>query len=110
MSVPIVVNFVAIVGVTVVGDWMLKKASLAPSWSQSPWFAGGLLCYMASGVGIVIAMRYMTLAAVGVWYSVLTIVFMTLLGVFAFGETLTARDGAGIVLALGALALMARHA
>ncbi|MEM9429753.1 MAG: hypothetical protein AAGA32_09685 [Pseudomonadota bacterium] len=89
MSVSVVLTFVAIAGVTVVGDWKLKNTTLAPSWSQSPRFAGRLLCYMASGVGI--AMRHMTLAAVGICYSVLTIVFMTRLGVFVFGGTLTAR-------------------
>ncbi len=110
MSQILALVFIAIVSITLVGDWFLKKASMSDNWVTSPYLLAGLFFYMVSGVGIVVAMRHMSLAEVGVWYAVLTILFMTGLGVFAFGETLTLREGVGIVLAFAALGCMARFA
>lgn len=99
-----------IVVVTIIGDWLLKHASLMPAFSGSHYLAGGMAMYMLSGMGFFIAMRHMSLASVGVWYAVLTILFMTMLGVFAFEEKLTSREIMGILLALGSLGCMARFA
>ena len=55
-------------------------------------------------------MKHMPLATIGVWYSIITILLLTGLGVFAFGESLSLRDGAGLLLAIAALGMMSRFA
>jgi small multidrug resistance pump len=66
--------------------------------------------YMLSGLGFVIAMRHMSLATVGVWYAVLTVLMMTALGVLVFNEDLATREVIGIILAVVSLLLMTRFA
>ncbi len=99
-----------IVVVTILGDWLLKTASLRPNWTGSSYLFAGMAMYMMSGLGFFFAMRHMSLASVGVWYALLTILFMTALGVFTFGETLTGREMLGIAFAILALICMTRFA
>ena len=106
---PILVVMIAVIGITLVGDYFLKLAAINRTAPTLP-FLGGAAMYVLSAVAIVIAMRHMTLAAFGVWYSVLTILAMTALGVIVFEERLTPRDMLGIGLAIGALACMTRTA
>lgn len=104
--------YIAILGivlVTVFGDWALKIASMQKEWANRHLLLGMGL-YMMSGLGFVIAMRHMSLATVGVWYAVLTVLMMTALGFFVFDEKLMPRDIAGIFFAIVALVLMARFA
>ncbi|MEO0912952.1 MAG: hypothetical protein AAFY59_08175 [Pseudomonadota bacterium] len=110
MAVTPMVAILGIVVVTIIGDWLLKHASLMPALTGSPYLAGGMVMYMLSGIGFFFAMRHMSLASVGVWYAVLTILFMTALGVFAFDEKLAGREIVGIALALGSLFCMTRFA
>ena len=98
----------AIVSVTVVGDYFLKIASERPNAIRSLPFLCGVLAYGASATGFVFAMRHMSLASVGVFYSVLTILMMAGLGVLVFRETLATRDLIGISLAITSLFFMAR--
>lgn len=99
-----------IVAITVIGDWFLKHASLQTGWSATGALAGGMAMYMISALGFVVAMRHMSLAAVGAWYAMLTIMAMTALGVLVFGERLTPREALGLLLALAALILMSNRA
>ena len=101
---------VLIVLCTVSGDYFLKRASERPSALTTLEFGLGALLYMATALGFVVAMRHMSLTAIGVWYAVLTVLLMTALGVLAFGERLDGREATGVVMALGAIALLARHA
>ncbi len=98
-----------IVTVTVIGDWALKIASMKQNWANLH-LAMGMGLYMLSGLGFVIAMRHMSLAMVGVWYAVLTVLMMTALGVIVFKEALSMREVFGILFALISLALMTRFA
>ncbi|MEM9792351.1 MAG: hypothetical protein AAF848_05365, partial [Pseudomonadota bacterium] len=95
-----------IVAVTLVGDYLLKVASLKNGLASFA-FVGGAAMYMASAVGILFAMRQMSLASVGVYYSVLTILAMTALGVLVFGEQLLPREVLGIGFAIASLVCMA---
>ena len=99
-----------IVIVTIIGDWALKMASLREGFSGGWHITLGMAMYMLSGFGFVVAMRHMSLASVGVWYAVLTILMMTALGVFVFGERLSAREIIGVGFALISLSLMTRLA
>ncbi len=101
---------IGIVSVTLYGDYLIKVASMRPSGLTSGVFLGGAAMYTLSAIGILIAMQHMSLASVGVFYSVLTILMMTGLGVLVFGESLTSRELLGIGFALAALACMGRFA
>jgi drug/metabolite transporter (DMT)-like permease len=92
------------------GDWLLKLASQREQPYTTTVFVLGALAYGATAIGWVIVMQHMTLATIGVWYSIVMILLLTALGVFAFEETLSAREGLGLVLACVALMLMSRFA
>lgn len=99
-----------LVCVTIFADYWLKLASERTAWFRSPQFAFGAFLYALSAVGWVLAMQRMTLAGIGVAYSVITILLLTALGVVVFKETLTGRDILGMSCAVLALALMShRH-
>lgn len=99
-----------IVATTAAGDFFLKRASGQSQAVVSVDFALGSLLYMASALGFVYAMRHMSMASIGVWYAVLTVLFMTALGVFAFDERLSWNEVAGIGMAISAIVLMSQHA
>lgn len=101
---------VVLAAMTIGGDWLLKLASMKERAFTSPEFALGGLLYALTAVGWVIAMRHMTLGAIGVWFSIAVMLMLTALGVVAFKETLGAREMLGIALAIAALALMSRFA
>jgi len=97
-----------IVLVTLAGDYFLKiSAEHEQSFSRAAFWLGMAL-YALTAAGWVVAMKTMTLGAIGVYYSMMTIVLLTGLGVFVFKEAITAREVAGIGFALAAMALM-RH-
>lgn len=93
---------------TIAGDYFLKLASQGNGGVQSLEFCLGAGLYVLSAVAFLYAIRHMSLAHMGVWYAVLTILFSATLGVVVFREALMARDVAGILMALGALGLMNR--
>ena len=94
----------------VVGDSFLKLASEQPVPWRTPWFLIGFVLYASTAFGWVFVMKHLKLATVGVVYSVSMIVLLTAIGALAFGETLSAREGAGLVLALASLYLLMRFA
>lgn len=108
MSAPFIV--LAIVLLTAAGDYFLKVASSKDTGHFSPEFLLGAALYMLTAAGFLLVMRHMSLASIGVWYSVLTILFMTALGVVVFDEAISRREIAGILMAFGALGLMNRVA
>lgn len=94
--------------VTVFADYLLKLASQRSGWMYSVEFAAGATLYGLTAAGWVVAMRHMTLAGLGVAYSILMMLLLAGLGVIAFRESLTGRDVLGLVLAVAALGLMNR--
>lgn len=97
-----------IVVLTLIGDYLLKLASARPGPLATWQFAAGTAVYGMSAVGWVYAMKYMSLAAIGVAYSMLVIIFLAIMGVTLFGEKLAAREILGLVLACASLGLMSR--
>lgn len=97
-----------IVGFSIIGDYLLKLASQREDWMTTPHFALGALLYGVSAFGWVLAMRLMPLGSIGVSYAVLSVLALTALGVFVFGEKLALRDVLGILLAFTSLGLMSR--
>lgn len=92
----------------VIGDYFLKLASLQPTAIANRYFFAGVSIYALSAFGWVFAMRHMNLAAIGVVYSLSTILLLAALGVFVFRETLTTAEAAGICLAVLSILLMSR--
>ncbi len=96
----------ALVATTIVADYFLKLASERTPWLTSLPFVVGTVIYALSAIGWILAMREMSLATIAVVYSSLTMLMLAGLGVLVFRETLSARDGLGLLLAFGALVLM----
>jgi drug/metabolite transporter (DMT)-like permease len=93
------------------GDYFLKLASHKESvFLELRLFSLGFLCQGLSLLGWVYAMRHFSLATLGVYYSVSTILFLAILGVFVFGEKLTSYEIIGIGGAIGSLFLLWRFA
>ena len=105
-----ILAMIGIVGITVLGDYFIKVSSELPTGVVSLAFVTGASLYAVSAFGLWLAMRHMSLASVGVFYAVLTILAMAALGVFVFGERLTSREIIGILLAFASLACMVRFA
>jgi multidrug transporter EmrE-like cation transporter len=94
----------------VLGDYFLKRASLQ-DYPVKRWeFAVGFTVYASTAFGWLFVMRYLKLGTIGVVYSVSMIVLLALVGVIAFGESLSRSEVVGIVLAIAALFLLIREA
>jgi len=102
----IIVEILCVVGV--VADYYLKIAGSGDTFLNTKPFLFGSLLYAATGFGWFLAMKYMTLVQVGVFYSVSMVLLLTGLGVFKFGETIGTKEGIGIVLALLSLLLTSK--
>lgn len=99
-----------VVVLTVVADYALKHASLTASPYGSRWFVIGTLLYAATAVTWIALMKTHDLAQIAVLYSAATIIGLTLLGIFSFGETLTTKQVVGLSAALLSVVLMEAEA
>ncbi len=100
----------AIMAVTLVGDYFLKLASQQSQPALSWPCLLGVMFYGATALIWVEAMGLASLAALGVYYAVMTVVGMAVLGVFMFGEELRPREILGIGFAVASIILMSRFA
>ncbi|WP_103334598.1 hypothetical protein [Pseudotabrizicola formosa] len=91
---------------TIMGDYLIKLATLSPQGLRSAQFAIGALCYGAPAVAWYALMQTHSLAMVAVLYSTATLILLTLLGVMVFRESFGLRDGLGVTLALAAVLVM----
>lgn len=92
----------------IIADYFIKLASQKEA-SLLTWsFALGASLYVLSAGGWLFAMKTMSLAQVGVIYSVVTILALTAMGALWFGETLEWREALGVLFALLSVLLMAR--
>jgi drug/metabolite transporter (DMT)-like permease len=96
--------------VGVIGDYFLKLASEQPRPMRTPWFFIGFAVYASTAFGWVIVMQYLKLGTIGVVYSSSMIVLLTGIGIVFFGESLTAYEVVGVVMAIGAMVLLMRFA
>lgn len=96
--------------VGVIGDYFLKRASASDAPLSSPFFLLGFAVYASTAFGWLYVMRHLKLATVGVVYSVSMIVLLTAVGALFFGESLSGREVAGVLLAIASLCLLTRFA
>jgi small multidrug resistance pump len=103
-----VVVTIAFSVVGVLGDYLLKLASIQPQPMRSRWFYLGFAVYASTAFGWVYVMRHMKLAAIGVVYSVTMILLLTAVGVIFFREPLNRFEIAGLIMAISSLFLLIR--
>ena len=94
--------------VVILGDLILKLAADRNHAIVSALVVAGCILYAVSALLWFGAMRHVTLAQAGVAYSMFTLIALAALGAIVFGETLRAREFAGLGCALAAMVLMMR--
>jgi multidrug transporter EmrE-like cation transporter len=99
-----------IVTATLRGDYLIKVASGDQSGLTSVRFVVGMLLYGLPAIGWFFLMRSHSLAALGVMYSVTTLLLMAALGTLVFKEAFGLRKAAGITLAIAAVVVMTYEA
>jgi len=94
--------------VGIVGDYFLKRASAAQQPLATWSFLVGFVLYASTALAWTFVMRHLTLATIGVIYSMCMILLLALMGVVVFNEPLHRSEIVGIILALAAMILLAR--
>lgn len=97
---------VAIIALTAAGDYAIKHASGREDPFVSWQFLSGIVLYGLPAIGWLLLMREFSLAQIGVIYSSATILILTALGVFMFGEQLNSRQVLGIAAAIASIWLV----
>ena len=96
--------------VVIAGDYALKLAAVREPNVVSTLVVAGCALYAFSALAWFAAMHHVTLAQAGVAYSMFTLIALAVIGATVFGETLGAREYAGLGCALAAMVLMSRVA
>ncbi|WP_223423482.1 EamA family transporter [Tateyamaria pelophila] len=96
--------------IVIVADVALKVAADGNKPVLSLLVIAGCVLYALSALFWFYAVQHLTLAQAGVGYSMLTLIALAILGAVFFGETLQAREYAGLACALMSMVLMARLA
>lgn len=96
--------------IVIVADTAIKVAADGTHSMSSSLLTGGIVLYAISAVFWFFAMRHVSLLQAGVAYSMLTLLALAIIGTVYFGETLQAREYAGLACALLAMVLLARVA
>ena len=94
----------------VLGDYLLKLASVQKSPLRGKWFYLGFAVYASTAFGWVFVMKHLKLATISVVYSMSMILLLTAIGTFVFRESLNGFEIVGIVLAVISMVLLIRFA
>jgi small multidrug resistance pump len=105
-----VIVTIAFSAIGVLGDYLLKRASVEKNPMLSRWFYLGFVVYASTALGWVFVMRHMKLATISVVYSVSMILLLTTIGVVLFREPLNRYEFVGLAMAVGSLILLIRFA
>ncbi len=92
--------------VSLVADYLIKKASLQNGLSGWKPLAAGAVVYGATAIGWFLMMRSYKLVTVSVMHSFGVMALSLLMGLFIFRETITPREWTGVALGLVALYLL----
>lgn len=96
--------------ITVLGDVLVKHASLQSAFSGWRALILGALIYGVTAFGWFFVMRKIKLSTLGVLYAVSCVVFLTLVSVFYFKEKIHPIEIFGIALAIISLVILSRFA
>lgn len=97
---------IILVGISVVGDIFIKKASLLAGFEGWKLLSVGFFIYGATAVVWFFLMRRMKLSLLGIVYALSTAILMALLGVFYFKEDITTPEIIGVMLGIASLILL----
>lgn len=92
--------------ITVVGDFLIKRASFQSIFKSWGILLLGSLIYGLTGLGWFFVMKNIKLSTVGVLYSVCTVVFLTLVSVIYFKEKISVYEIIGIIMAIISLIIL----
>ena len=107
--IPIIIAvFLSFVGV--VGDFFIKLSGSGHKFMEIKWFILGFIIYGLTAFGWFYVMKNMKLATLGVFYAISTIIFLIIVGVFYFKESLNVYEIVGIGLAIISLIILGRFA
>ena len=95
---------------SVTGDFLIKNASLQKAFSGWKLLLLGSIVYALSGTGWFFIFRRFKLSTAGVIFSVVLIIFMTLLSVFYFKEKISTWEVVAIVMAIISMGILYRFA
>lgn len=104
---PYVIGSLMII-LTVIGDSLIKNASLVKGLSGWRSLLAGALLYGVTAFGWFFVMRHMKLSTLGVFYGVGCVLLLTLMGVFYYRENINIVEVVGIILAIISLVLLFR--
>jgi drug/metabolite transporter (DMT)-like permease len=99
---------VALEVISILGDYLLKKASLQAGWTGWKQILMGGLIYGLTAIGWFQVMRTFKLFTISIFHSLITIALSILLSRFIFEERITTRELIGIVLGLASISLLIR--
>lgn len=90
----------------VLADYSLKVASTKHNATANGFFLAGAAIYALTAFGWVWAMPHLKLSQLGAFYSVSSVLLLTLVGVVFFKETLQVKEIIGIALGITSLILI----
>lgn len=93
----------AIVVVSTVGDYFLKRSAMLNDFTH-PFAAAGFLLYAFTAFGWLYIMQFRSLDVIAALYSATTIITLTLMGWFVFKEAILPKNIIALLLAFGAIA------
>lgn len=96
--------------VTVIADFLIKKASLQEGFSGYQLMLLGALIYGLTAFGWFFVMRNTKVSTLGVLYAVSCVVFMCLISIFYFKERISSIEILGVALAITSLIVLTRFA
>jgi small multidrug resistance pump len=100
--------FLSLVGV--IGDFFIKLSGGGAKYIDYRYFVIGFVVYAITAFGWFFAMKNVKLATLGVFYAISTIIFLLIVGVFYFKESLNYYEIIGIIMAIVSLILLGRFA
>ncbi len=106
MNFKIIFYAVFAVTLTIIGDYFVKKASLAPKFTHWHILLLGGAFYASSAILWFWMYRYTKVYTVGMLHSFLVIAFTLVLSVIVFKENITWRDGIGLALGVISMVLL----
>ena len=96
--------------ITVIGDYMLKRASGHAAPFSSWWFLLGFIVYSSTAFGWVYVMLHLKFATLGAVYALFSVLLLTFVGVVVLREPLSWVEALGIGMAMASIALLSRFA
>ncbi len=94
--------------ITVVGDILIKEATLRRALTGWPWLLAGGLIYGLTAIGWFYVMRQEELSIIGALYAVTVVIALFFVGALFYKEKITAIELVGLALGLASIAILFR--